>query len=166
MLTSIVLFRGVRYCCLFESLVFVFEKHSLHLMRRIIVLMKKTGLTMINSNINWIGLNDHQVVAQLGQELRRMRLERNLTQAEVAERTGLDRTTVVQLEAGRAATLLTVVQVLRAIGQLPLLDAFHQVPQPTPYMLVEAQEQYLKKQRKRASRKKPGIVPPKPKSTW
>lgn len=121
---------------------------------------------MNSSNINWVGLNDHQVVAQLGQELRRMRLERNLTQAEVADRAGLDRTTVVQLEAGRAATLLTVVQVLRAIGQLPLLDAFHQVPQPTPYMLVEAQEQYLKKQRKRASRKKPTIAPPKPKSTW
>ncbi|HMN05176.1 MAG TPA: helix-turn-helix transcriptional regulator [Flavobacteriales bacterium] len=121
---------------------------------------------MSTSNIIWQDLSDTQVVEQLGTELRRMRLERNLSQAEVAQRAGLDRTTVVQLEAGRAATLLTVVQVLRAIGQLPLLDAFHQVPQPTPYMLVEAQEQYLKKQRKRASRKKPTIAPPKPKSTW
>jgi hypothetical protein len=33
-------------------------------------------------------------------------------------------------------------------------------------MLVEAQEKYLKKQRKRAGRKKPAVVPPKPKSTW
>ena len=74
---------------------------------------------------------------------------------------------MVKLEAGRAATLLTVVQVLRALDKLDLLDAFHEEPQPTPYMLVEMQEKYLKKQRKRASRKKPGIVPPKPKkSTW
>lgn len=121
---------------------------------------------MATSNIIWQDLSDTQVVEQLGTELRRMRLERNLSQAEVAQRAGLDRTTVVKLEAGRAATLLTVVQVLRAIGQLPLLDAFHQEPIPSPYMLAEAQEQYLKKQRKRAGRKKPGIVPPKPKSSW
>lgn len=103
---------------------------------------------------------------QVGREIRRMRLERNLSQAEVAARAGLDRTTVVKLEAGRAATLLTVVQVLRAIDRLELLDAFHQEMQPTPYMLVEAQEKYLRKQRKRASRKKPDMGPRKPKSTW
>jgi hypothetical protein len=33
-------------------------------------------------------------------------------------------------------------------------------------MLVEAQEKYLKKQRKRAGRKQPDVAPPKPKSTW
>jgi len=121
---------------------------------------------MAYGNITWSLFTDQQAVEQLGKELRRMRLERNLSQAEVAARAGLDRTTVVKLEAGRAATLLTVVQVLRAIDQLELLGAFHQEPQPTPYMLVEAQANYLKKQRKRASRKKPTIVPPKPKSTW
>lgn len=119
----------------------------------------------INS-INWNLLSNQQIVARLGKEVKRIRLERNLSQAEVAERAGLDRTTVGKLEAGRAATLLTVVQVLRAIGRLDLLDAFHQEPQPTPYMLVEAQEKYLKQQRKRASRKKPEVGPPKPKSTW
>ena len=121
---------------------------------------------MTSSNINWKGLKDDVVVARLGKEIRRMRLERDLSQAEVANRAGLDRTTVVKLEAGRAATLLTVVQVLRAMDKLEVLDAFHEEPQPTPYQLVEAQAKYLKKQRKRASRKKPTIVPPKPKSTW
>ena len=121
---------------------------------------------MAASNINWKGLKDAAVVTQLGKELRRIRLERNLSQAEVAQRAGLDRTTVVKLEAGRAATLLTVLQVLRAMDRLELLDAFHQEPQPTPYMLVEAQAKYLKKQRKRAGRKRPDVLPPKPQSTW
>jgi transcriptional regulator with XRE-family HTH domain len=121
---------------------------------------------MPTSNIYWQGLSDTQAVERLGAELRRMRLERNLSQAEVATRAGLDRTTVVKLEAGRAATLLTVVQVLRAIGRLEVLEGFHQEPQPTPYMIVEAQEKYLKKQRMRAGRKKPAVLPSKPKSTW
>ena len=121
---------------------------------------------MATNSINWKLLKDDKVVAQLGKELRRMRLDRNLSQAEVAMRAGLDRTTVVKLEAGRAATLMTVVQVLRAMDRLETLDAFHEEPQPTPYMVVEAQATYLAKKRKRASRGKPTIVPPKPKSTW
>ncbi|MBS1569086.1 MAG: helix-turn-helix transcriptional regulator [Bacteroidetes bacterium] len=121
---------------------------------------------MPTSTINWNQLNDQQVVTRLGKELKRMRLERNMSQAEVALRAGLDRTTVVKLEGGRAATLITVVQVLRAMDKLEILDPFHNEPQPTPYMLVEAQGKYLKKQRKRAGRKKPDVLPPKPKSTW
>jgi transcriptional regulator with XRE-family HTH domain len=121
---------------------------------------------MATSNINWQGLSDTQVVEQLGAELRRMRLERNLSQAEVATRAGLDRTTVVKLEAGRAATLLTVVQVLRAMGRLEVLDTFHEEPRLTPMMALEQEAKYLAKQRKRASRRKPTIVPPKPRSTW
>lgn len=121
---------------------------------------------MAVSNINWKGMKDAAVVLQLCKELRRMRLEADLSQAEVAERAGVDRTTVLKLEGGRGATLLTIVQVLRALDRLDLLDAFHHEPQPTPYMLVEAQEKFLRQQRKRSSRKKPAITPPKPKSTW
>ena len=121
---------------------------------------------MSSSNIQWQALSDNKAVEQLGKELRRMRLERNLSQAEVAMRAGLDRTTVVKLEAGRAATLLTVVQVLRAMDRLELLDAFHEAPKATPMMLLEAEEKYQRKQRKRASRKSKKIVPPKPRSTW
>ena len=121
---------------------------------------------MATNNINWKVLKDEKVVMQLGKELRRMRLERNLSQAEVAKRAGLDRTTVVKLEAGRAATLLTVVQMLRAIGRLEVLDGFHEEPRITPMMALEQETKYLAKQRKRASRRKPTIVPPKPKSTW
>jgi DNA-binding XRE family transcriptional regulator len=72
---------------------------------------------MPTSNTNWKLLKDEKVVAQLGKELRRMRLSKNMSQADVAKHAGLDRTTVVKLEAGRAATLLTVVQILRAMDR-------------------------------------------------
>lgn len=121
---------------------------------------------MSNNHIEWKTLTDEQVLEKLGAELRRMRLERNLTQAAVAERAGVDRTTVVKLEAGNANSLTNMVQVLRALGRLDVLDGFHEEQRPTPYMVVEMQEKYLRKQRKRASRKQPDVVPPKPKSTW
>jgi transcriptional regulator with XRE-family HTH domain len=121
---------------------------------------------MPNDHITWKLLTDEQVLKKLGAELRRMRLERNITQATVAERAGVDRTTVVKLEAGKANSLVNLVQVLRALGRLDVLDNFHEEQKPTPFMVVEMQEKYLRKQRKRASPKQPDIVPPKPKSTW
>jgi transcriptional regulator with XRE-family HTH domain len=114
---------------------------------------------MTSSNMNWKGMTDGAIVLQLGRELKRMRLQADLSQAEVAARAGLDRTTVVKLEAGRAATLITVVQVLRAIGRLELLEPFHQEPQPAPHLLTEHQGKSLKRPRKRASRKKPAATP-------
>lgn len=121
---------------------------------------------MAESNIKWRALADDAIVQQLGSELKRMRLEKNLTQAEVAERAGLDRITVLKLESGRAASLLTVVQVLRALGRLDLLNAFHEEPRLTPMMALEMETKYQRKQRKRASPKKNRVLPPKPKSTW
>lgn len=121
---------------------------------------------MTSYHIDWKLLTDDKVLDKLGSELRRMRLERNLTQATVAERAGVDRTTVVKLEAGSAVSVLILVQVLRALGRLDVLDNFHEEPRLTPMMAFEQEAKYYRKQRKRASPKKNRIVPPKPKSTW
>lgn len=118
------------------------------------------------STINWNGLTDTNAVARLGQEIKRMRLERNLSQSDIATHTGLDRSTVQRLEGGRAATLLTVVQVLRALDHLDLLDPWVQERKATPMMLLEQEEAYQRQKRKRAGRQRPPIAPPKPKSKW
>jgi transcriptional regulator with XRE-family HTH domain len=118
------------------------------------------------SIINWHTLTDSTTVARLGQELKRMRLEKNLSQADIAQHTGLDRSTIQRLEGGRAATLLTVVQVLRALDRLDLLDPWVHERRATPMMLLEQEEAYQRKKRKRAGRHRPPVVPPKPKSTW
>lgn len=54
---------------------------------------------------------------RLGQRLRRARLRRNLTQADVAERAGINRKVVVALEAGAAGTGIgALVKVLAVMG--------------------------------------------------
>lgn len=115
---------------------------------------------------NWSGLTDEQIVARLGQAIKRLRLERNLSQNDVAQHTGLDRSTVQRLEGGRPATLLTVVQVLRALDRLQLLDPWAEERKATPMQLLEQEEAYQRKKRKRAGRHRPPINPPKPKSSW
>ena len=56
-------------------------------------------------------------VEALGQRLRTSRVARGMTQANLAERVGVDRTTIGKLEAGDAAiSLATVLRVLSALG--------------------------------------------------
>jgi DNA-binding XRE family transcriptional regulator len=51
--------------------------------------------------------------------LRHVRLSRSLTQAELAERAGLSRATVMALEGGRDAWPTTVRKLARALGVRP-----------------------------------------------
>lgn len=88
------------------------------------------------------------VLEELGRRLKQRRLDRNLSQQEVAERAGLDRTTVGALERDGRASLLTFVQVLRAIGALDEIDAFLPALGPSPLELARRRG----KVRQRASR--------------
>lgn len=100
------------------------------------------------SNIsNRSAMADPAIIKEICHSLKQMRLSKNMTQAELAEMSGLNRVTISRMEAGRAATLLTVVQVLRALDKLDILDIFREEPRISPLQLLKLQE----KRRQRAS---------------
>jgi transcriptional regulator with XRE-family HTH domain len=67
-------------------------------------------------------LADFENMAEFGVRLRARRLARNLTTETLAERTGLNRKTIMDLEAGRDVRLSTVMKVLRALQLLGALN--------------------------------------------
>ncbi|MBK9991431.1 MAG: helix-turn-helix transcriptional regulator [Verrucomicrobia bacterium] len=107
-------------------------------------------------------LADGVVLRELGERLTRIRLERNLTQATLAEQAGVAKRTVERLEAGEVATQLSgFLRVCRVLGLLERFDAL--VPEPLPSPMAQLKLQGRK--RRRASGKKPGATPTK-KWTW
>lgn len=82
-------------------------------------------------------MSDQEVLEELGRRLRAYRLQRNLGAAEVAERAGLNRNTVVNAEAGANPRLGTVVKILRVIERLDALDAFLAPPSISPMQLMK-----------------------------
>lgn len=98
--------------------------------------------------MSFYAATDQAVLEELGRRLRQRRLDRNLSQQDVAERAGLDRTTVGALERDGRASLLTVVQVLRALDALDELDGFLPALGPSPLELARRHGQV----RQRASR--------------
>ena len=100
-------------------------------------------------------LSDKAALILLGSRVQRERLNRNLTQAELAERAGIGTRTVRYLEAGRQTTVETLIRVLRALNKLDALDAFLPEPGLSPLQLAKLKGR--ERQRAGGRRGKSGI---------
>ena len=95
---------------------------------------------------------DERALALLGEQLSRYRLDRNLTQAEVATEAGVHKNTVFRLEAGGSTQTKNLVRVLRALGLLDRLDAIVPEPVPSPLKQLKAADRQRKRAVSKASR--------------
>lgn len=82
-------------------------------------------------------MSDTSLLAELGERVKRERLNQNLTQEELAERAGVGRIVLFRLESGRGSTLRSVLRILRALGKLAQIDAFLPEPGVSPLQLAE-----------------------------
>jgi len=92
-------------------------------------------------------LSDSSILEELTQRIRQRRLNLNLTQEQVADKSGLHRQTIKNFEAGKNASLLTLIQILRVFGDLGSLDKFLPDPGVSPIQLLKLKG----KERERAS---------------
>jgi transcriptional regulator with XRE-family HTH domain len=66
--------------------------------------------------------SDRAILEELGRRLRDARLERNLSQSQIADDAGIGRFTLQRMEAGKSTSLINFVRVLRALDLLEGLD--------------------------------------------
>ncbi len=104
-------------------------------------------------------MTDEAVLAELGDRLSRLRLQRNLTQAQLAREAGVSKRTLIRLESGESIQVTNLIRVVRALGLLGNLDAFVPPPLSSPI----AQLRSRKKERRRAS---PGVTKSGPPPQW
>ena len=87
---------------------------------------------------NWYSMSDPAIVTELGAYLKQIRLQQNLTQEQLAAKAGLSRSAISEMENGKTATsLITIVQVLRALQQLYLLDNWKTAGQISPLLMAK-----------------------------
>lgn len=87
---------------------------------------------MANTNINFASLSDSGIIAQIGDFVKNTRIEQNKTQAQLAKSSGLNRYTISKIENGESITLSSLIQILRSLQQLHLLENFHFEEQISP----------------------------------
>lgn len=94
-------------------------------------------------------MNTEQALIEIGERVRRQRLNRNLSQKEIAGKAGIGLRSVARLEDGQGSTLANLIRVLNALDALESLDAFLPVPEISPIQMAKLQG----KVRRKASRK-------------
>ena len=116
---------------------------------------------MKNKKESWHALSDPAILHKLGEYIQHNRLEQNKTQQEIAIAAGVNRSTLVQVEKGKGGTLLSLIQIIRALGKLDIFESFEVVKEFSPLQLAKLEH----KKRQRASAK-PSSVSESPKSDW
>ncbi len=96
-------------------------------------------------------MTNHAIACEVGQRIDQLRLERNISQAMVAEKLGITVKTYRSAIAGKGK-FETIIGILRVLEQLDLVDDF--VPEQTfsPMAMLKMKG----KQRKRASKPRAG----------
>ena len=98
----------------------------------------------------WSSMSDSVLAEQIGNFVKHHRLEQNKTQDMLAHAAGISRSTLSLLERGESVTLATLIQVLRVLDQLKVMDVFEVQQSISPLAMAKMEQE----QRKRARHKK------------
>lgn len=105
-------------------------------------------------------LTDEALLQEVGGRMAALRLERNLTQAALAEEAGVSKRTVERLETGAVATQLSsLLRVCRVLGMVERFETL--LPEPVPSPMAQLKQAGRKRQR--ASGKNESLAKP---GTW
>lgn len=101
-----------------------------------------------------------EILREVGERLRRLRLQDNTTVSELAEKAGLGERTIGRAEAGENTSLESLVKLLRALGRLDGLEAMLPEQLVSPIQLAE--NRVRERQRAYAPRRKQRDAEPAP----
>ena len=90
-----------------------------------------------------------EMEVEFGQQLRDLRLRRNIDQRQLAEQAGVALNAVKNLENGRGATLSSLVKVLRSLGRADWLTTLAPTVGVSPMQMLKSRQP-----RQRASKSK------------
>jgi transcriptional regulator with XRE-family HTH domain len=100
-------------------------------------------------------MSDMAIVETIGAYIKHHRLEQNKTQAALAIAAGINRWTLSQIEKGEAITMLSLIQILRALNKLHSFEIFHVAQEISPLELAKLEQKKRHRARSKASANKP-----------
>lgn len=92
-------------------------------------------------------LTDQAILTEMGVRLARLRIDRGLTQAQLAEAAGVGKRTVERMEAGHSVQLDTLVRLSRVLDLMEGLDRLLPEPGPGPMALLRNKDRRKERQR-------------------
>ena len=105
--------------------------------------------------MDWNSMSDRTIISEIGKRLKENRLRKNLTQADLATKAGLNSLTIAKIEQGKPVSLLTLIAALRGLRLLDNLNLLAPEVQISPIEMLKLKGET----RKRASKPKEQWIP-------
>jgi len=101
--------------------------------------------------MDWYSMTNARIEAIVGEKLKNLRLEYNITQNELAKKTGLSRVSISKIERGMGVNLSSLIEIMRGLRVLENIE--HLIPEQevSPIEVIRLKNRTKKK---RASTKK------------
>jgi transcriptional regulator with XRE-family HTH domain len=93
------------------------------------------------------GYSDKELIRKWGEKLKALRIDANLSQTELAQKTGLSRSSIAEIEKGRNFSITSLIAISRSLEFLDEFEFFliKEVYELTPMEIYEKEKK--KKQR-------------------
>ena len=99
-------------------------------------------------------LTNDAILKQMGSKLKELRIIRGMKQTELAEASGVSVFTISAAENGKTTSMLTIIQILRALENLDYLSQFFQQQEISPIAYAKLMEKNKRKERVKSSKAK------------
>lgn len=101
---------------------------------------------------NWLFLTEQEILKEIGERLKKIRLQHNLTQKEISEDVGLSVSTISLIEQGKSTTVESLIRILIRLNRIKDLEPVFRVGENLELKL-KFEKAKLRSERKRASKK-------------
>lgn len=99
-------------------------------------------------------LTDDAIMRQIGSKLKELRIIKGMKQTELSKASGVSVFTISAVENGKSTSLLTIIQILRALENLDYLTQFFQQQEISPIAYAQLMEKNKRKERVKTSKAK------------
>lgn len=97
-------------------------------------------------------LTDIEICDRIGVKIKTVRLKQNMSQEELADKSGVSISTIKRMEDGEVKTLESLIRILRTLGKLDIFIPLVEEEQLSPNEYYELTNKANKHKRKRASK--------------
>ena len=95
--------------------------------------------------MDWNSLSNANVIQEIGARIKKQRINKKMTQQQLAEKAGVSLFTIAQIEKGKSVSLNMWVAVLRVLRLLDNLDLLLPESKISPVALMKQQQKVIKR---------------------
>lgn len=93
-------------------------------------------------------MSDKAIREELGSHIKQMRINARISQQELADKAGISRATITNMENGKGGTIDTLIAILRHLQKLNILDSFETNAPISPLVMEEGPQWKVTRVRK------------------